>query len=58
VPTGSIPRIYVASLSDYNAIILCGEWFDLDAYDAEELLGAIHAMLKALDAEHGLGKVK
>jgi antirestriction protein len=55
VAEGTAPKIYVASLSDYNAGSLCGEWFDLDAYaDAEELLGAIHDMLKALDAEHGL----
>ncbi len=35
-------RIYVASLSDYNAGILHGSWFDLSEYsDSEELFEAI-----------------
>lgn len=35
-------RIYVASLSDYNAGILHGSWFDLSNYsDVEELFEAI-----------------
>lgn len=35
-------RIYVASLSDYNAGILHGFWFDLSDYsDADDLLEAI-----------------
>ena len=40
------PRIYVASLSDYNAGRLVGAWIDLDAYtDVDTLHEAIAAML-------------
>ncbi|MCB8911077.1 antirestriction protein ArdA [Rhodococcus rhodochrous] len=39
-------RVYVASLSDYNAGVLHGEWFDLDVYsDAEELMTDIQTMV-------------
>ncbi len=37
-------RIYVASLSDYNAGRLHGEWIDADQ-DADEILAAVKAML-------------
>ncbi len=40
------PRIYVASLSDYNAGRLHGEWLDA-AQDPEALLARISAMLAA-----------
>lgn len=40
------PRIYVASLSDYNAGRLHGIWIDA-ARDADALLADIHAMLTA-----------
>ena len=39
------PRIYVASLSDYNAGILHGDWIDADQ-ELEELSEAVHAMLE------------
>jgi antirestriction protein len=40
------PRIYVASLSDYNAGTLHGEWLDLEDYDtADEVFEAINEML-------------
>jgi antirestriction protein len=53
--TEDTPKIYVASLADYNAGSLRGEWLNLDDYaSADELLAAIGAMLKNLDAEHGL----
>lgn len=39
-------EIYVASLSDYNAGVLHGQWFDLNNYnDADELEEDIQAML-------------
>jgi len=41
IPT---PRIYVASLSDYNAGRLLGEWIDA-AQDPEELHAAVQVML-------------
>ena len=41
----SAPRIYVASLSDYNAGRLHGAW--IDATDADDMRDAIAAMLKA-----------
>src|ERR1700722_1252880 len=40
------PRIYVASLSDYNAGRLHGEWLDA-AQDPEAILAGISAMLAA-----------
>lgn len=44
--TMTTPRIYVASLSDYNAGILHGEWIDA-AQDADDLHAAIEDMLAA-----------
>ena len=41
------PRIYVASLSDYNAGILHGTWIDLDGKDADDVWAEINAMLAA-----------
>ena len=39
-------KIYVASLSDYNAGILHGAWFDLSVYDdADELYQDIHKVV-------------
>ncbi len=38
------PRIYVASLSDYNDGLLHGEWVDADT-DPEDIFVAIHEML-------------
>lgn len=44
------PRVYVASLSDYNNGDLLGRWFAFSDYDdADELLGAIGDMLKTYD---------
>ena len=40
-----VPRIYVASLSDYNAGRLHGAW--LEATDFQRVRGAVAAMLKA-----------
>ncbi|UYZ60068.1 antirestriction protein ArdA [Hymenobacter latericus] len=52
--TTTAPRVYIASLSDYNAGSLLGEWFDLDDYSsADEMLEAIADMLKKYDEEHG-----
>jgi antirestriction protein len=48
------PKIYVASLSDYNSGSLRGKWFDLSEYtSADDLLADIHSMLKSfgLDRE-------
>lgn len=44
-PRPSPPRIYVASLSDYNAGRLHGTWIDADD-EPEALLGAIDDMLQ------------
>lgn len=42
------PKIYVASLSDYNSGSLRGKWFDLSQYtSADDLLIDIDAMLKS-----------
>ena len=38
-------RIYVASLSDYNAVFLHGECIDLEGHDIDSLDEAIKAML-------------
>lgn len=52
--TDTTPRVYIASLSDYNAGHLRGEWFDFEDYsDADELLAAIGEMLAGFDAEYG-----
>ena len=41
-------RIYVASLTDYNAGILHGAWLDFDDFEsADEVKEAIDDMLKA-----------
>jgi len=39
-----VPRVYVASLSDYNAGTLHGAWIDA-AVDSEELAESVQAML-------------
>ncbi len=44
--TEDIPRVYVASLSDYNAGVLHGRWIDADQ-DAD----AIHADIAQMLAE-------
>jgi antirestriction protein len=55
VMTEDTPRIYVASLADYNAGTHCGKWLDLEDYaDADELLAAIGAMLKECDESLGM----
>lgn len=41
------PRIYVASLSDYNAGELHGIWIDVDQMDAEDMQEEINKMLLA-----------
>ena len=51
------PKIYVASLSDYNAGRLEGEWFDFDQYDDEiDLMTAIQDMLDALNDKYKDGE--
>lgn len=45
-PDNPTPRIYVASLSDYNAGRLHGVWIDVDG-DADELQSHIDLMLQA-----------
>lgn len=41
---GDTPRIYVASLADYNAGTLHGKWFDLDEFsDSDDLYTAVKA---------------
>lgn len=40
------PRIYVASLSDYNSGRLVGEWIDLDGKSVEDVESEIQNMLK------------
>lgn len=40
------PRIYVASLSDYNAGHLHGVWIDLDGKDADEVQEKVAEMLR------------
>jgi antirestriction protein len=42
--TTGVPRVYVASLADYNAGRLHGEWIDLD--DAQDLGERVQAMLR------------
>ena len=49
------PRIYVASLADYNNGELLGRWHELEAYtDADDLLQAIAAMLAIYDSHFPL----
>lgn len=51
------PRIYVASLSDYNNGRLEGKWFDFDDYsDASELMGAITEMLDEITKKYNDGE--
>lgn len=46
--TDETPRVYVASLTDYNAGILHGVWIDLDDDADEDTVGeAVRAMLEA-----------
>lgn len=49
------PRIYVASLADYNAGILHGLWIDLPA-DEDDVWKQIHAMLAASPAAKAEGR--
>jgi antirestriction protein len=39
-------RIYIASLSDYNAGILYGRWIDLEGKDEDDLQDEVNAILK------------
>jgi antirestriction protein len=39
-------RIYVASLSDYNAGLMHGVWIELDGKDADDVQGEVNAMLR------------
>jgi len=39
-------RIYVASLSDYNAGVLHGVWIDCDGKDADDIQEEVNAMLR------------
>ncbi|ALW86346.1 hypothetical protein AUC43_15385 [Hymenobacter sedentarius] len=48
------PRVYIASLADYNAGQLLGRWFELDDFtDADDLLHAIQGMLTIYDDTYG-----
>jgi hypothetical protein len=41
------PRVYVASLADYNNGDLLGRWFAFEDYDnADELLAGIQAIIR------------
>jgi antirestriction protein len=51
IATPSTPRVYVASLSDYNAGRLHGSWVDA-AQEPEMLYEAVAAMLDASRAPH------
>ena len=44
-------RIYVASLSDYNAGELHGVWIDLETHDMDQTHAAIQAMLEQSEEE-------
>ncbi|TDN38590.1 hypothetical protein A8B98_22865 [Hymenobacter sp. UV11] len=49
------PRVYIASLFDYNNGSHLGRWYDLADYDdAKELLGAIYQQLKQYDDLYGV----
>jgi antirestriction protein len=56
VATPDGPRIYVASLSDYNAGILHGGWLRADT-EPEELLAGINEMLAASPTTRRYGEV-
>lgn len=44
--TDTAPRIYVASLSDYNNGNLLGVWIELDGKDADDVQEAVNEMLR------------
>ncbi|MFJ8699487.1 antirestriction protein ArdA [Streptomyces ardesiacus] len=50
------PRIYVASLTDYNNAILHGEWIDADQ-DPDQIHAEVQAMLKKSPAARKYGDV-
>ena len=53
------PRIYVASLSDYNNGRLEGKWFDLSDYsNGSELMGGITEMLEEITEKYNDGEVR
>ena len=53
------PRIYVASLSDYNNGRLEGKWFDLSDYsNGSELMDAINEMLEEITEKYNDGEVR
>ena len=53
------PRIYVASLSDYNNGRLEGKWLDFSDYsDASELMVAIQEMLDEITEKYNDGEVR
>ena len=49
------PKIYVASLSDYNNGTLHGAWIELDGKDASEVSEEITAMLEASPSAKAYG---
>lgn len=49
--TDEAPRIYVASLTDYNAGRLRGVWIDLDGDDPDTLANDAHETIRAMLAE-------
>lgn len=50
-------RIYVASLSDYNAGILHGVWIDCEGKSADDIMDEVRAMLKASPAARKYGEI-
>lgn len=53
--TDTTPRVYVASLSDYNNGNMLGRWFAFCDYDdGAELLTDVYAMLKTYDSIYPL----
>lgn len=53
------PKIYVASLSDYNNGRLEGKWFDFDDYEnGSELMRAIYDMLDEISKKYDDGEVR
>lgn len=50
-------RIYVASLSDYNAGILHGVWIDVDGKDVDDIMEEVREMLKASPATKQYGDI-
>jgi antirestriction protein len=53
------PRIYVASLSDYNNGRLEGKWFDLSDYsNGSELMDGINEMLEEISEKYNDGEVR